>query len=221
MSYMEALERLGKTTEREIRRLFGLYLGAEITANLFVDLGTVAVSLGQQQGRYMAELSLLAWLDAHKGSARPVAAPPIEHYHDSGRVRKGLETVIGDGIIDPDETARRLERLAFSETVESSQRAFGAAMAKAPEVKGWTRGLEPDACQLCNWWSRDGRIWPADHTMPTHKGCVCTPIPTAAEKIGQVGGEAFTMSNIRRKQGTYEERQQSGYADSKRQGRGR
>lgn len=221
MTYMEALEKLGKTTEREIRRLFGLYLGAEITSSLFVELGTVAVSLGQQQGRYMAELSLLSWLDAHKGSAKPVAAKPIEHYQDSDRVRKGLETVIADGVVDPDETARRLERLAFSETVESSQRSFGAAMAKAPEVKGWVRGLEPDACELCNWWSRDGRVWPADHTMPTHKGCVCTPIPMSTDRIAEVGGEAATMSRIRRKRGTYEERQQSGYARSKQEGRGK
>lgn len=221
MTYMDALEKLGRTTEREIRRLFGLYLGAEISANLFVDLGTVAVSLGQQQGRYMAELSLLSWLEAHKGSARPVAAAPIEHYQDSNRVRKGLETVIGDGIIDPDETARRLERLAFAETVESSQRSFGAAMAKAPEVKGWTRGLEPDACQLCNWWSRDGRVWPADHTMPTHKGCTCTPVPAVEYGDISVSSEAARASSVRAAQGSYMERQQSGYADSKRESRKR
>lgn len=221
MTYMDALEKLGRTTEREIRRLFGLYLGAEISANLFVDLGTVAVSLGQQQGRYMAELSLLSWLEAHKGSARPVAAAPIEHYQDSNRVRKGLETVIGDGIIDPDETARRLERLAFAETVESSQRSFGAAMAKAPEVKGWTRGLEPDACQLCNWWSRDGRVWPADHTMPTHKGCTCTPVPAVEYGDISVSDEAARASSVRAAQGSYAERQQSGYADSKRESRKR
>lgn len=44
-------------------------------------------------------------------------------------------------------------------------------------ARGWKRGLESAACQMCKWWERDGRLWPDSHPMPRHTGCRCQQIP--------------------------------------------
>lgn len=211
MSYMDALGNLGRTTERELVRLLGLYTAGQLMATQFVDLATVAVSLGQQQGRIMAEVALMAWLEASGKRVEPVAAPKLQHYADSDRVRRGLETIVAAGVLDPADTEMRVKRFGYSETVESSQRAFGQAMQDSGQVTGWTRGLEPDACELCQWWSRDGRVWPVEHSMPTHKGCICTPIPSDAAVVPSVGKDARWYSADRELEGSYTERQSSGY----------
>lgn len=221
MTYMDALRNLGQSAERELNRLLDQYVSGAITSALLVELGTVAVSLGQQQGRLMAEIAMLSWLEAHGHAAVPVAAARIEHYADSGRVRRGIETIMAAGVLDPDVTGQRLSRLAHAETVESSQQSFGQIMKESPHVSGWVRGLEPKACELCRWWDRDGTIWPTDHTMPTHKGCVCTPIPQAAQQVAKVGREGRELSDIRAVRGTYQERQESGYSSSKKDSRGK
>lgn len=219
MTYMDALAQLGDSTEREVSRLFALYTAGAVTRDQFVDLATVSISLGQQQGRVMAEVSLLAWLDAAGLPPVPVAAAPIAHYTDSDRVRRGLGTIMADGVLDPDVTEKRLRRLGHAETVEASQQSFGKSMQQSPYVSGWTRGLEPKACELCRWWDRDGTIWPTDHTMPTHKGCVCTPIPQQVKQVARVGREGQELSDIRAAQGTYKQRQESGYSSSKKDSR--
>ena len=71
----------------------------------------------------------------------------------------------------------RWERLARAEGQEAAARAYSDAVKRSPHVTGWRRGISGSACQLCRWWSRDGRVWAADHTMPTHKGCTCNPVP--------------------------------------------
>ncbi len=75
----------------------------------------------------------------------------------------------------------RVARLAHNAPLQAAQTAFGKAMAAAP-VDGWTRQLSPDACQLCRWWHRDGKVWPKDHPMPTHTGCDCTQRPIRKEQ---------------------------------------
>ena len=185
MSYMEALVNLGEVTGRELSRLLKAYLAGEVSMSQLVDLSTVTISLAQQQGRIMAEVSLLSWMTANGLAEQPAAARPIPHYADSDRVRSGVQTIMERGVIDPDQVDMQLQRLGYSESVESSQRAMSAAMQESGVVDGWTRGLEPDACQLCQWWARDGQVWPVNHSMPTHKGCCCTPIPTN-ESVGHI-----------------------------------
>lgn len=179
MSYQDALERLGTTAEKSILAELGRYTSGQISLDMFVDLAATVVALGQQQGRLAAELAVLAWLQSIGAAPVPVAAPPIEHYMNSRRVRDAIWTVVGSGA--QEQLEHRLGRLAHAETVESSQRAFNEALARSGLAEGWIRGLESGACQLCRWWWREGQAWPVDHVMPTHKGCTCTPIPVEKE----------------------------------------
>lgn len=82
-----------------------------------------------------------------------------------------LETVLdGDGDLD-----MKLARLALNAPLEAAQVAYDDAVAMSG--KGWVRQLDPDPCQLCRWWWREGQVWPADHAMPTHPGCECVARP--------------------------------------------
>ncbi|POX82191.1 hypothetical protein C3477_23855 [Mycobacterium kansasii] len=89
-----------------------------------------------------------------------------------------------DATTDPAQTAgMRLQRLARSEPLEAGQNAAVAAMTEQPLVEGWTRQMDADPCQLCQWWDRDGRIWPKDHPFQSHKGCNCQPKVVLAQSI--------------------------------------
>ena len=177
MTYQESLQKLGETTERALLSHLQQYLAAEITLDMFTELSAVLIAAGQQQGRYAAELSFLAWLQSLGKNPVPVAAAQLDHYADTDRLRKAVQSVVGAGVIDPEQASARLGRLAYAETVEASQRSFSEVMRESGEADGWVRSLEAGACQLCEWWGRDGQEWPVDHEMPTHKGCTCTQIP--------------------------------------------
>src|SRR5699024_10030282 len=105
----------------------------------------------------------------------PVAAPPIEHYMNSDRVRDAIWTVVGTGV--EEQLEMRLGRLAHAETVESSQRAFNEALERSGLAEGWIRRLESGACPLCRWGEHEAQSAPIDHARTTHKVCTCTPIP--------------------------------------------
>src|SRR5699024_2639931 len=98
MSYQDALEQLGSTAERSILNELRRYTSGQISLDTFVDLAATIVALGQQQGRMAAEVSLLAWLQSIGAAAVPVAAPPIDHYMNSDRVRDAIWTVVGTGV---------------------------------------------------------------------------------------------------------------------------
>ena len=214
MSYQESLQRLGDTTERSVKSVLAQYLAGEVTLEQFVEMSTAIVTLSHEQGRMIAALSMSAWEQATTGRVRVESVELSPHYAKSDRIREAFETIVNDGVIDPDNVEMRVARLAHSEAVESSQRAMNDAIEQSPTAEGWYRGLEPDACELCEYWSRGGRVWPKNHTMPTHKGCACTPVPVTVEGRIAVSEEARRASNVRRRQGTYEQRQQSGYASS-------
>ncbi|CCK53034.1 Conserved protein of unknown function [Mycobacterium canettii CIPT 140060008] len=77
----------------------------------------------------------------------------------------------------------RLERLARSEPLETGQNAAVAAMTEQPLVEGWVRQMDDNPCQLCQWWWREGRIWPKVHPFQSHKGCNCVPEIVLVESV--------------------------------------
>lgn len=128
----------------------------------------------------------------------------VGHHIDQSRLRNAVETIAADlDMADIESVAQlitRIERLARAEAIEAAQTGYGKAMARSKKVQGWKRGLEADACQLCTWWWREGRIWPKDHTMPTHPGCACSQefVTTTVDNIKPVTIEAYHASEKRR-----------------------
>lgn len=116
----------------------------------------------------------------------------FEQYSGIADVRR-LQAAVTTALEDNDRAAMRLERLTRAEVVQSGQQGLQTAMIESPYVVGWQRELEKDACELCQWWAREGRVWPVDHVMPTHKGCACTPSPVYSDEyrgIVEPTGEA-------------------------------
>ena len=175
MSMQESLQLLGETTERAAKSVVEQYrAGALSFEDMKVILRTL-VELGTEQGRALGEASYIAHRLYEDADPTPVAAEYHEHFAaPADRLEKAVETIL-DG--DPEVWATRLGRLAFSEPVEAGQRGLQQAMQEDRPKGGWSRGLEPSACELCRWWWREGRVFPNSHQMPTHKGCTCTPIP--------------------------------------------
>lgn len=75
----------------------------------------------------------------------------------------------------------RLERLILNETANNMTRGATTATAVV-HLDGYTRGLEPDACELCTWLHKNGHIYPIDKPMHRHPGCRCAPIPTTRKE---------------------------------------
>ncbi|WP_204806455.1 hypothetical protein [Mycobacterium riyadhense] len=137
-------------------------------------------------------------LQIEKATTLPATATGITPVDDYDRLLKAAHTIL-DGLLnmlkahltaddeqhsEPVQTAgMRLGRLARSEPLETGQKASVAAMTEQPLVEGWTRQMDDDPCQLCVWWSRDGRIWPKAHPFQSHKGCNCQPKIVLAEHI--------------------------------------
>lgn len=176
MSYEDTLRELGGETAARVLALYELVERGDLTLPEFRELAAVILAAANARGVTLAELSLYAFLAQAIGTPAPaVGVPPTPHQIDADRLTRALVTITESEL----DTRMQLDRLARSEPVEASQRAYGEAMDRSPRVSGWVRNLESGACQLCQWWSRDGRVWPTDHRMPTHKGCHCTPTPVA------------------------------------------
>ena len=200
---MKATTSLGQLSRTQV---LGLYegLGSELTYQDFLDSAPVTIARRNMDGARLAQTSLNTVL---VGAEQPVVSAAglssLAHVTDVERLLAAVVTCLEDR-----DTARsRLGRLALAEPVEATQRVFGDLMGEADAVHGWVRLLEPDACQLCQWWARDGRIWPADHTMPTHKGCLCSPRPVVSDSvIAEVSRKGRNASGDRRAFGSLEQR---------------
>lgn len=123
--------------------------------------------------------------------AIPVAVTGAGILIDRLVIRKGLTTLFEEK--DPEKLAMKSERFAKGKPLEYAQEAYRKAVQESPFTRGWERETNPDACTLCLWWARDGRVWPKDHYMPTHTGCQCRPKPVV-QKGTSLSDEAIERS---------------------------
>lgn len=138
------------------------------------------------------------------------------------RLGAAVDTILADGLTDAAEM--RVGRLALAESIEAARGRTAELMTGTEEIEGWTRQLDSDPCELCTWWARDARIWPASHTMPTHKGCACAQRWTraASASVRIVSREGQIDSARRAEAGTLDERRTMGEGTwSRRSTRGR
>ncbi|WP_425308422.1 hypothetical protein AADG42_06575 [Ammonicoccus fulvus] len=176
MTYYDVLVRLGDNLTGQLVGLWAYVEAGKLKPDEFTQLAADLVEVANAQGAAAAQLAFRGWSEAATGRPTPLTTytPPDARQ----RLEDALTTLqAGTGDI-----AMRLERLGRNEPVQAATNAFHEVMKASTEVAGWVRGLEPDACQLCVWWSRGGRVWPADHPMPRHTGCACHQIPVTTER---------------------------------------
>ena len=124
---------------------------------------------------------------------------------DRARFDRAVSTILDGG---DEAAAMRLGRLALAEVIESARTVSAEYMRGTRQVSGWVRQLDSDPCELCTHWSWNGRVWPAGHSMPTHKGCACAQrwVRTAAASVRMVSSKGQRYSAERDRVGTLEDR---------------
>lgn len=196
MTFTDTMTDLGDSTAGRLERLFARFEAGALTLDEYRDLAADVITAANARGWTTGVLAFTAYVAAVSGA--PAAAPALpvaDHYADRARLRAGLVTITAPLEVEPitarlevirtggrpdpelDAIHSRLRRIGNAEPLEATQRGYSAALVESDDVNGWVRNVEPDACDLCEWWYFDGRVWPASSTMPTHKGCVCSQIP--------------------------------------------
>lgn len=164
MTYEQNVSRLGARAGTAIEGLYTRHLAGDFTAAEFQSMAATLVSQVNAKGAVIAELTL-------GGYGGGLISTPVQDV--SERVMEALDTILGSDL----DTAMQLRRLANNEAINSASSAFSEAIKQSPDVEGYTRGVESDACELCQWLNKDDFVFPAAQEMSTHPGCLCHPIP--------------------------------------------
>lgn len=211
MSYAATLETLSERTERVIMQLWAAVGRGDIDLATFQEIAAPLIARANAHGVILADLALAAATSQATGQAIVAASMASPHHTDPARISGALATILGT---DPEQLdpEPRLARLARSEPVNASQRAYSDGIKRSGWARGWVRDLNGDGCQLCTWWWREGRIWPKNHEMPTHVGCQCIPKPVFARNIRET--EA-----MRKERRTAEAMRNRARSDAQRRGR--
>lgn len=186
MTYQSQLEETSTATSAQVLAALAAWQAGRMSTEAFRAVVVAYLQAGNTAAATVADLSLAATLTVETGSpVAPLGIGPAEHAVDADRLAKATETMLTLHHAER-ATTDRWDRLTRAEGRETAARAYSEGIRRSSKVSGWRRGITADACQLCRWWSREGRVWPADHTMPTHKGCTCNPVPVLADRINPV-----------------------------------
>lgn len=189
MTYQDQLEEQSASVTDQVAAALAMYAAGALSAAALVAVVAAYVSAANSAAAALADLSLAAAVTTATGTPtapRGITRPST----DPDRLTRAAQTILDDLTAAPADAyddalaaaQTRFERLADAEAKEAAALAYSEAVATTPEVTGWTRGLKADACQLCRWWWREGRLWEPDHPMPTHKGCTCSQLITTERK---------------------------------------
>lgn len=187
MTYQEQVTEQGEAVAAQVLAVLAAYEAATITYETAAALIAAYVAAGNTGAAVLGDLALSVAVTVQTGT--PAAPLGITRpASDPDRLTRAAQTILDDlntadaALSDvKSESAdlhiqvaqTRLQRLAVAEVRKAAHDAHNEAVRRSPAVTGWVRDLEPEACQLCRWWHRDGRVWPADHPMPRHTGCDC------------------------------------------------
>lgn len=179
MKFERVLGNLSAGSSKGAAQVMAQLARGQITQAMASELLGVIVATANAQGVAAAELVAGEWTDTLvTGIKRAPLDKSLLSRLDDKRLNEAINKIFGG---DDETMLARVLRLAESEPVQAAQQAMGAAI-RSNGAEGWRRGLNEGACQLCEWWERDGEIWPADHDMPTHNGCMCIQIPTTDKR---------------------------------------
>ena len=176
------MARLGNRTAAAVLGVFRAFTRGTVSTDELGQLAAAEIVRGMGSGRVLALQDYAAASYAALGTAPTAALGATASVGKSLGEHDRLAAAAVDIVSEPVETASgaadmRLERMTRSEVYGATQDQRTDTLAADQRATGWVRGMNADACQLCQWWSRDGRVWPSSHVMPTHTGCSCWQIP--------------------------------------------
>src|SRR5690625_1875463 len=193
MSYESTLRKLSDQSKDILVKAWTAVERGTLPRDVFPNIAAEVVAIANERGRAAAEIALNGYMFAAVGAVTPpvVVAAVVD---DRDRLQKAFATIMDS---DQDITMQ-LERIGVAEPLEAAADRMSEGIQQDQRVKGWVREMEAGACQLCRWWWREGREWPSEHPMPTHKGCVCTQLPVTRDEIAST---IYTRKLERAKEG--------------------
>lgn len=215
MKDTEVLEAIGAAARDRITSAYERMTmnGAEpeTIRRVLVDMLTQSTGAARVDGealalRQLEELGIQVATDY--GTVQTPGSLVQQWAEDRAGMSTAVETILGDDSLTPEALSMKLGRLALAESIEAARAVTSSLMRGSRLVEGWIRQLDSDPCELCTWWHRDGRVWPADHEMPTHKGCACAQRWTrvASASVRMVSEAGRDASDERADAGTLEVR---------------
>lgn len=185
MRFQDELRELARATGLDARSIAAEADSESMSWQDAAYLIASRVQAGNLQAMRLAEAVLMLLeleADVSAGVVTGAASiPEVERWTDHDRLELAATTILTDR--NPETILSRVERLGRAEVVGTGQGAYHDGMQTSEGVEGWRRDLEGGACQLCTWWSRDGRVWPKDHPMQKHTGCECTQEAVIAASV--------------------------------------
>lgn len=174
----EYLGRLAKAQQARVAALWAQVGDGTVTVDEFVLMAENVVLAGNATGYALGTLTVRDAVEVGTAAPQITALAANAHHLDRGRVTDALRTILDAQETD---TLMQLTRLADNEPKQAAADGAADVIRSNGAVTGWRRSLNSTACQLCRWWSREGRVWPAEHPMPRHTGCTCTQEPITKE----------------------------------------
>lgn len=171
----EALGRLSTRQQQKVSSAFAALESGDLTRAEFSQVVVNVVERGNRLGRHLGTAVARALIEAEVEAAQLVTmrkTPGLVRPEEE-RIAQAVTTILGS---DQD-TLMQLQRMADNEPKQAAADGSADVIRGSRRVQGWTRDLDADACQLCEWWARDGRVWQPDHVMPRHTGCTCGQRP--------------------------------------------
>ena len=148
--YQTLVGRIREDTKRKVMAAWRMYGTGQITRAQFEQLAAAILGQAGAKAATAADLAISLELSALNRRLEATAGvlPKRRTYMDA------IVTILDDTDHD---TIMQLKRLALNAPLEAAQTAASTAISQSG-ASGWVRQMDPDPCQLCRWWYRDGRV---------------------------------------------------------------
>lgn len=174
-SYQRRAAEGARNAETVVAQVVSAFEEGILTADDLAMILPEVLDMAAAQGYSLGSASMVAYLDLDTGTPQPTRAAARKS--EAPRLRKAVETILTSREGDFAMQLAQFTRLARNTVIDAAAKGQASEVERNRRVKGWRRELEADACELCQWWARDGRVWQSDHPMPRHKGCLCEQAP--------------------------------------------
>lgn len=197
LKFEDMLEQLGDQGRKALLDTYALYEQGLIDRDTFTEVASHLLEYISDAGANYGRAGYAELISYMKEQpVQPPTALGSASVQQQSAIQQSLVTIL-DG--DPEQILGRLERLGYVLPIEATQQGWSDELTRDEQVEGWYRGIDRDACQLCQWWSWEGRVWPKVQPFQSHKGCKCQQIPTLVNEF-DLASTVYSRALERREQ---------------------
>lgn len=174
-----ATERLTAPVVAELRKAYRAWQAGGLGDGQLADVIAAVLMIANAHARGAGDAAAAAGVGLLAGhpDPRPIGkSPGVDVVTELARLTTAADTLLTD-LDDPDvDLTTKLDRIGHAEPAQAMRNQMRATY-ETNGATGWYRGLNADACALCQSWAGAG-TFPASVEMLHHPGCSCVPIPT-------------------------------------------